>query len=61
VPLVVSLICIAVVAATSTTLGLSIGRLLGARAEASAALWGGIVLIATGLAFAALKMFSAGS
>jgi putative Mn2+ efflux pump MntP len=61
VPLVVSLICIAVVAVTSTTLGLSIGRLLGARAEASAALWGGIVLIATGLVFAILKMFFAGS
>jgi putative Mn2+ efflux pump MntP len=61
VPLVVSLICIAVVAASSTTLGLSIGGLLGARAEASAALWGGIVLIGTGVLFAVLKMFFAGA
>jgi putative Mn2+ efflux pump MntP len=57
VPLVVSLICIAVVAASSTALGLSVGRLLGQRAESAAALWGGIVLIATGLVFAVLKMF----
>jgi putative Mn2+ efflux pump MntP len=57
VPLAVSLICIAVVAATSTTLGLTLGRALGARAEAAAATWGGIILIATGLAFAALKLF----
>ena len=57
VPLAISLVCIAVVAASSTTLGLSIGRILGQRAESAAALWGGIVLIATGLAFAALKMF----
>lgn len=57
VPLPVSLICIAVVAASSTTLGLTIGRALGARAESAAALWGGIVLIATGVAFAVMKMF----
>jgi putative Mn2+ efflux pump MntP len=61
VPLVVSLICIAVVAASSTALGLSIGRLLGARAEASAAVWGGVVLVGTGLLFAILKMFFAGA
>jgi putative Mn2+ efflux pump MntP len=61
VPLVVSLICIALVAGSSTTLGLSIGRVLGAKAEASAALWGGIVLIGTGLLFAILKMFFAGA
>lgn len=59
VPLTVSLICIAVVAATSTTLGLTLGRALGSRAEATAATWGGIILIATGLAFAALKLFFA--
>jgi putative Mn2+ efflux pump MntP len=57
VPLVVSLICIAAVAATSTTLGLTIGRALGARAEAAAATWGGIILIGTGVGFAALKFF----
>lgn len=57
VPLPVSLVCIGVVAATSTTLGLTIGRALGSRAEATAATWGGIILIATGLVFAALKLF----
>lgn len=57
VPLVVSLICIAVVAASSTTLGLTIGRALGAKAESGAAMWGGIILIVTGLAFAVMKMF----
>lgn len=57
VPLTVSLICIAVVAAASTTLGLTIGRVLGAKAEAGAAMWGGIILILTGVAFAVMKMF----
>ncbi len=57
VPLAVSLVCIAVVAASSTTLGLTIGRALGAKAESGAALWGGIILIATGVAFAVMKMF----
>ncbi len=59
VPLAVSLVCIAVVAIASTTLGLTIGRVLGARVEASAATWGGIILIATGVTFAALKFFAA--
>jgi putative Mn2+ efflux pump MntP len=59
VPLPVSLACIGIVAAGSTTLGLTLGRALGARAEASAATWAGIILIATGLAFAILKFFSA--
>jgi putative Mn2+ efflux pump MntP len=59
VPLAVSLICIAVVAATSTTLGLTLGRALGSRAEASAAKWAGVILILTGIVFAALKFFSA--
>jgi putative Mn2+ efflux pump MntP len=57
VPLAVSLVCIAVVAATSTVLGLTLGRALGVRAEASAGTWAGIILIATGLVFAALKLF----
>ena len=60
VPLAVSLVCIAVVAAASTTVGLSLGRVLGARAEAAAAIWGGIILIGTGVVFAALKFFAAG-
>jgi putative Mn2+ efflux pump MntP len=55
VPLLVSLITIAVVAASSTTLGLTIGRMLGTRAEESAELWAGIILVLTGLGFAALK------
>jgi putative Mn2+ efflux pump MntP len=59
VPLVVSLICIAAAAATSTTLGLTIGKALGAKAEASAGMWAGIILIATGLTFAGLKLSSA--
>lgn len=59
VPLPVSLACIGIVAAASTTLGLTLGRVLGARAEASAATWGGIILILTGLAFATLKLFFA--
>ena len=57
VPLAVSLVCIGVVSATSTALGLTLGGALGARAEASAATWGGIILIATGIAFAVLKLF----
>jgi len=57
VPLVVSLVCIAIVSVASTTAGLTLGRVLGARVEATAATWGGIILIATGLAFAALKLF----
>ncbi len=60
VPLAVSLVCIGAVAATSTTLGLSLGRMLGARAEAAAAVWAGIILIGTGALFAVLKFFAAG-
>ncbi len=59
VPLGVSLLCIAVVAITSTTLGLTLGKLVGARAEEAAELWAGIVLLATGVVFAALKYFGA--
>ncbi len=60
VPLVLSLICIGVVAASSTALGLSLGRSLGARAGEGAERWAGIVLILSGLGFAALKFFSPG-
>jgi putative Mn2+ efflux pump MntP len=55
VPLGVSLVCIALAAAASTTVGLTLGRALGARAEGSAELWAGIILILTGLTFAVLK------
>jgi putative Mn2+ efflux pump MntP len=58
VPLLASLACIGAAAVTSTTLGLTLGRALGSRAEAAAATWGGIILIATGLLFAGLKVFA---
>jgi putative Mn2+ efflux pump MntP len=57
VPLPLSLACIAVVSVVSTTVGLTLGRALGVKVEATAATWGGIILIVTGLAFAALKLF----
>jgi putative Mn2+ efflux pump MntP len=60
VPLPVSLICIGVASVTSTTLGLTLGKALGKRAEESAGVWAGIVLIATGLGFGALHYFHAG-
>ncbi len=59
-PLIVSLVTIAFVAASSTTLGLTIGRVLGARVEESAERWAGIILILTGLGFAALKLAGRG-
>lgn len=55
VPLVVSLLTIGAVSLLSTTLGLALGRRLGLVAEEYAALAAGVVLILTGLAFAALK------
>ncbi len=61
VPLVVSLICIGVVAASSTALGLTIGRALGSRAEEAAELWAGIILVLTGCLFAGLKYFGRGT
>lgn len=60
VPLVVSLIFIGVASVIATTLGLTLGKALGARAEETAAVWAGIVLIATGLGFGALKYFHVG-
>jgi putative Mn2+ efflux pump MntP len=56
-PLPVSLIAIAAASVAATTAGLTFGRRLGARVEESAEIWAGIVLIATGLLFAALKYF----
>jgi putative Mn2+ efflux pump MntP len=61
VPLVVSLVFIGITSAVSTTLGLALGKRLGQIAEERAALWAGIVLIFTGLAFAALKFFNIGA
>lgn len=54
VPLLVSVIVIGCTSALSTTLGLTLGRALGAQAEESSTRWAGIVLIATGAAFAVL-------
>jgi putative Mn2+ efflux pump MntP len=60
VPLLVSVICIAVASIISTALGLTLGKALGQKAEDSAGLCAGIILIATGVGFAALKYFHAG-
>jgi putative Mn2+ efflux pump MntP len=61
VPLVVSLICIAIASVVSTTLGLALGKRLGLVAEEFAALAAGIVLVLTGLTFAALKYYHIGA
>ena len=61
VPLGVSLVCIAVASLLSTALGLALGERLGAVAEETAAVWAGIVLILTGLAFAAMRYWHAGA
>jgi putative Mn2+ efflux pump MntP len=59
VPLIPTLIAIAFASFTSTALGLTFGRILGKRAESSAAFAAGVVLIATGVLFAALKYMGA--
>lgn len=61
VPLQISLICIAFTSVISTTLGLALGKRLGLIAEEFAALAAGVVLVLTGLAFAALKYFHIGA
>ena len=61
VPFGFSLATIAVVSVTATTLGLLLGRLLGRWAEETAALWAGIILIATGIGFAVLKVTGIGA
>ena len=60
VPLVVSLIFIGIASVFATTVGLAIGKRLGAMFEEAAALSAGIVLVVTGLTFAALKHFNVG-
>jgi putative Mn2+ efflux pump MntP len=60
VPLAVSLVFIGVASVISTTLGLALGKKLGTVAEERAALSAGIVLVITGVAFAALKFFRVG-
>jgi putative Mn2+ efflux pump MntP len=54
-PLIVSLVAIACASIVCTTLGLAFGRVLGRRAEETAGVWAGIVLILTGLGFAVQK------
>jgi len=44
----------------ATTLGLALGKRLGAAFEERAALGAGIILVLTGLAFAGLKFFHVG-
>jgi putative Mn2+ efflux pump MntP len=61
VPLGISLVFIGVASIISTTLGLMLGKRLGVVAEEKAALWAGIVLVLTGLAFAGLKFFHVGA
>jgi putative Mn2+ efflux pump MntP len=60
VPLVVSVICIAVASLLSTTTGLALGKAIGARLGAAAGFWGGIMLVGTGAVFAMLKFFRMG-
>lgn len=60
VPLAVSIGCIALSSILATTLGLTLGKFLGARMESAAALWAGLILTGTGVAFAALKYFGNG-
>jgi putative Mn2+ efflux pump MntP len=57
VPLAVSLACIAVASVLSTTLGLTLGNVLGAKMEERAAMSAGIILVLTGIVFAALTYF----
>jgi putative Mn2+ efflux pump MntP len=60
VPLTVSVVSIALASVLSTMLGLTLGKLLGARMEALAAVCAGIILMVTGVAFATLKYCGAG-
>jgi putative Mn2+ efflux pump MntP len=55
VPLVVSMVVIGVVSVASTTLGLTTGRVLGARVEGHAEMLGGVLLALTGAVFIVLK------
>ena len=59
-PLVETLVVIGVVSICATTLGLSLGQRIGARAEEHAAFLGGLLLLLTGVSFAALKALHIG-
>jgi len=60
VPLPVSLGCIFGASVLSTTLGLTLGKRLGLAIEETAALWAGVVLVLTGVGFAALTYWHVG-
>jgi putative Mn2+ efflux pump MntP len=60
VPLAVTLVTIASFSIAATMLGLTLGHVLGRRAEERAGVIGGVALILTGLLFAALKYFNVG-
>jgi putative Mn2+ efflux pump MntP len=60
VPLVEALVVIAIVSVCATTLGLSLGQRIGARAEQNAAFLGGLLLLLTGLVFTVLKALNIG-
>ena len=60
VPLVEALVIIGVVSVCATTLGLSIGQRIGARAEENAAFLGGLLLLLTGIVFTVLKALNIG-
>ncbi|MDQ6932634.1 MAG: manganese efflux pump MntP family protein [Candidatus Eremiobacteraeota bacterium] len=60
VPLYTSLAFIGVASVGSTILGLRLGKILGRRAEEGAELWAGVVLLATGVFFIALKVSHVG-
>jgi manganese efflux pump family protein len=61
VPLGISIAFIFAASILATTLGLALGKRLGLVFEERAALWAGIVLVVTGLAFAGLKFFHVGA
>ncbi|HEY4439831.1 MAG TPA: manganese efflux pump [Candidatus Elarobacter sp.] len=61
VPLIVSVCFIFAASILATTLGLALGRRLGAAMEERAALLAGIILVLTGLTFAGLKYFNVGA
>ncbi len=60
VPLGVSIVCIAAASILSTSMGLALGKALGARIEEYAGLWAGVILMGTGIVFAGLKLFGRG-
>lgn len=60
VPIYESLVVIGVTSVASTFLGITLGRVLGRRAEEGAELWAGIILAATGAFFIMQKAFGWG-